>query len=222
MRHAATRRSSGRFPALPAPALVAAVALVAALVAALPSARAQDAPACVKQGTEPRAYLDCLSRQQKLSEQRLAHAIAAAQAKIEGRQELQPPQRKRWTTLFTESQSRFTGWRDFECQSIAPYEGGAGAKTVGGRLGGATVIEQRLNCVTRLNDERSADLERRYELPAFVPSAEPEPTPGGTAAGTAPAGQAAAPSPAAPSSPPAAAPAPEMEPPSGPVRIIQP
>lgn len=56
-------------------------------------------------------------------------------------------------------------WRNFECQSIAPYEGGGGERAVGGRLGGIGVLEQRLVCLTRLNEARASDLFLRYQPP---------------------------------------------------------
>lgn len=148
--------------------------LLAPLVLALP-AQGQEASACVHGAGEPRAYLDCLSREQRASERHVTHAVAAARASIEARGELQPAQRRRWIGLLDEAQSRFVSWRDFECQSIAPYEGGGGQKTIGGRLGGVGVLEQRITCLIGLNHTRAADIERRYDLPAYVPAPEPEP-----------------------------------------------
>ncbi|MBS9475865.1 lysozyme inhibitor LprI family protein [Ancylobacter radicis] len=190
--------------------------LILAALAALP-ARAQEAEptACTRGEGPPRAYLDCLSGVQNRSEARLTAAIDRTRAAIAARQDLQPAQRARWTNLFTESQERFVHWRNFECQSIAPYEGAAGEKTIGGRLGGIGVIEQRLTCLATLNDIRAANLETRYGLPAFVPppapvtATPPEPAP--------PTPAAAVPSIMAP---PAPEPPADAAPPAGPVRII--
>ncbi|WAC28999.1 lysozyme inhibitor LprI family protein [Ancylobacter sp. SL191] len=199
-----------------------------ALVISLPALAQDSEPAaCARGEGSPRAHLDCLNRRQDVSEARLQAALSGARAAIAAREDLQPPQRARWTSLFNESQERFTHWRNFECQSIAPYEGGAGQKTVGGRLGGIGVIEQRLVCLATLNDARAGDLEARYALPAFLPpppgpaaAAPTEPTPVAPASGTTPSG--AMPPSSVPSimAPPVPESPAEAPPPSGPVRII--
>jgi uncharacterized protein YecT (DUF1311 family) len=189
------------------PLLTRTLLLAPLALAALP-AQGQGSTACVRGTGEPRAYLDCLSREQRASEQHVTHTVAAAREAIEARAELQPAQRRRWIGLLEEAQSRFVSWRDFECQSIAPYEGG-GQKTIGGRLGGVGVLEQRMGCLIELNQTRAADIERRYALPAYVPAPEPEP-----AAATAAATEATATPATGPGSTPAA------PPPGGPVRVI--
>lgn len=164
------------------PLLKRALVLAPLAIAVLP-AQAGESPACGRGTGEPRAYLDCLSRAQRASERHVEHVVAAAREAVEARAELQPAQRRRWIALLDEAQSRFANWRNFECQSIAPYEGGGGGKTIGGRLGGVGVLEQRMSCLTGLNETRAADIERRYELPAYVPVPDPEvPAPDETAA----------------------------------------
>lgn len=158
------------------PLLTRTLLLAPFVLAALP-AQGQEPGACVRGTGEPRAYLDCLSREQRASERRVVHAVAAAGKAIEARPELQPAQRRRWIGLLEEAQGRFVSWRDFECQSIAPYEGGGGEKTIGGRLGGVGVLEQRMTCLIGLNQERAADIERRYAVPAYIPEPEPVPPP---------------------------------------------
>ncbi|MDQ0510400.1 lysozyme inhibitor LprI family protein [Ancylobacter amanitiformis] len=185
---------------------IAAATLALMLAVSGHSAIAAPEGECVK-GKDARSYLDCLNQVQKAGEQRLDQAVAAALAGIEARQELQAPQRRRWIALFNESQSRFVNWRNFECQSIAPYEGGAGEKTVGGRLGGAAVIEQRITCLTSLNDARAADIERRYQIPAHLPPPEP-PANSPTAIAAPPASNPPAPAPPTPAAARAASPAP--------------
>lgn len=169
-------------------------------------ALAQARPsACTRQNVEPRAYLDCLTTAQKASETALNNAVAGALAAISARQELQSVQRARWTALINEAQGRFVHWRNFECQSIAPYEGGGGERTVGGRLGGIGVLEQRLVCLTIFNTQRAEDLGNRYKPPeGWTPPPET----------VAPA-RAETPAPAARTEPA------EMPMPSGPVRIIE-
>lgn len=117
---------------------------------------------CTHEDSDPRTYLDCLSARQKESERKLARSVTGAQAAIEAREDLQPAQRRRWRALFEEAQSRFVQWRNFECQSIAPFEGGGAAHSVGGRLGGIGMLEQRMVCLITQNDLRAHDLEDRY------------------------------------------------------------
>lgn len=135
------------------------------------SVHADTTVGCRQDDAGPRAYLDCLNAQQKASERNLAHGVASVRQAIEAHQELQPAQRKRWLALFEESQGRFLQWRNFECQSIAPFEGKGAERTVGGRLGGVGVIEQRLVCLTGLNHTRARDLEARYAPPEGWPAA---------------------------------------------------
>lgn len=154
-------------PKLPPPTRSGLLALAGLLLTAGIQVYAQ-APtgACSPSMGDPRTYLDCLGTAQKTSEQQVARAVAGARASIEARAELQPVQRQRWLALLEESQGRFVHWRNFECQSIAPYEGGGGERAVGGRLGGIGVLEQRLVCLTRLNEARASDLLLRYKPPA--------------------------------------------------------
>ncbi|MFT0859189.1 lysozyme inhibitor LprI family protein [Ancylobacter sp. G4_0304] len=138
--------------------------LTCLLLAGLPWPAAARTTACDTAKAQMRAYLDCLGSTQKASEQRLNRTIDAARAAIAARGELQQVQRNRWTALLEESHSRFVHWRDFECQSIAPYEGGGAEKTIGGRVTGIGSLEQRLICLISLNEARIADLEQRYRL----------------------------------------------------------
>ena len=181
--------------------LLAALILVCLSAPAFAQARPST---CPREKVEPRVYLDCLTTAQKASETALNNAVAGVLAHIGARAELQGVQRTRWIALINEAQARFVNWRNFECQSIAPYEGGGGERTVGGRMGGIGVLEQRLVCLTTFNTQRADDLSQRYRPPAgwtpppevVVPAKPEEPAPT------------------------ARAPAIEMPMPSGPVRII--
>lgn len=159
-----------------------AAALLLALLAA-PAARAQApdvagaaASACARPGANPRERLDCLTRAQDEAQGRLDRAFAGVLAAIRANEAAQPPQRTRWANLMEEAQGRFVLWRNFECQSIAPYEGEGGVKSVGGRIGGTGALEQRLVCLIELNATRAAALERRYAPPpgwTYTPPAPP-------------------------------------------------
>lgn len=164
------------------------------LMAGAPAA-AQAPTTCKREGSTPRDYLDCLGNAQKDGEKRLERTMAGALAAIRADEAVSGVQRTRWINLLQEAQSRFVYWRNFECQSIAPYEGGGAKQTIGGRLGGIGTLEQRLLCLIDHNDARIADISRRYPPPegwTYVEPAPPEP-----------------------------AQAPEPTPPAGPVRIIE-
>lgn len=147
------------------------------LAAATPAAWATDAAACRRDHAEPRATLDCLTALQVASERALQRSVEGVTAAIEARADLQPAQRRRWSALFEESQGRFVHWRNFECQSIAPFEGEGPRQSIGGRLGGSGVMEQRLICLIGHNEQRARDLESRYApeggWPAAPPAAQP-------------------------------------------------
>lgn len=181
---------------------LAALILVCLSAPALAQARPSS---CPREKVEPRVYLDCLTSAQKASETALNNAVAGALAAIGARAELQGVQRTRWTALINEAQGRFVHWRNFECQSIAPYEGGGGERTVGGRLGGIGVLEQRLVCLTIFNTQRAEDLSNRYRPPE----------------GWTPPPEIVAPARVEEPTPTARAPAVEMPMPPGPVRIIE-
>jgi uncharacterized protein YecT (DUF1311 family) len=160
------------------------------------AASAQAPASCKREGSTPRAYLDCLGNSQKDGEKQLERTMAGALAAIRGDEAISQVQRTRWVNLMEESQSRFVYWRNFECQSIAPYEGGAAKQMVGGRLGsGIGALEQRLVCLIERNQARIADISRRYPPPSGWTYTEP--------------------------APPEPAQAPEPPAPAGPVRIIE-
>ena len=143
--------------------------------------RAQGAAAeaaCPSIG-DARARLDCLGAALKTSEAELAHAVAATRAAIEAQTGLADTQRRRWSGLMEEAQGRFTHWRDFECQSIAPYESGD-ETAIGGRRMGIGSLSERMLCLIRANNGRTADLIRRYPAPpgwTYVEPAPPVPSP---------------------------------------------
>lgn len=156
----------------------AAVALAATLAFPPAPAPAQAPEDCAKLRQNQRDYLDCLGNAQKDAERRLDRALAGVVAAIEATATVQPAQRRRWIGLIDEAQGRFVLWRNFECQSIAPYEGGSAAKSIGGRLGmGIGTMEQRFLCLIRLNSDRAGDLERRYPPPPGWSYSEPAPAP---------------------------------------------
>ncbi len=143
-----------------------------------------DPAACRREHAEPRAYLDCLAALQAAGEQALQRSVTGVLAAIEARADLQPAQRRRWSSLFEEAQGRFVHWRNFECQSIAPFEGEGPRQSIGGRLGGSGVMEQRLICLVGLNGQRARDLESRYAPEGGWPAPPAEATPSGETGAT--------------------------------------
>ncbi|QFR33222.1 lysozyme inhibitor LprI family protein [Ancylobacter sp. TS-1] len=149
---------------------LAAIVLIGPAAMAHVETRRAEAPApCSREDTDVRGFLDCLNGRLKASEAALERAVEGTRRAIEAREDLQPAQRKRWGALFEESQSRFGQWRNFECQGIAPFEGGGAQRTIGGRLGGIGVMEGRMTCLTNHNEARAADLAARYAPPQGWP-----------------------------------------------------
>ncbi|TCK23147.1 hypothetical protein EV667_3824 [Ancylobacter aquaticus] len=156
--------------------LLGSLAAVALLFCAPARAAVAGSPGeCRRQHAEPRAYLDCLTALQVAGERDLQRSVEGVAATIEARADLQPSQRRRWIGLFEEAQGRFVHWRNFECQSIAPFEGEGPRQSIGGRLGGSGVIEQRLICLLSHNERRARDLESRYAPEGDWPPAPPAP-----------------------------------------------
>ncbi|HSI41675.1 MAG TPA: lysozyme inhibitor LprI family protein [Xanthobacteraceae bacterium] len=146
----------------------------AALLLALcvPAAALAQTPAALCPETaNARERLDCLSRTVSEADSALDRALAGARAAIAADERTQPAQRTRWLRLLEESQGRFELWRNFECQSLAPYET---RRSV--RERGIGALEQRSLCLAERNRARSEDLAARYPPPAgwtYVPPAPP-------------------------------------------------
>ncbi|OYY84168.1 MAG: hypothetical protein B7Y61_09500 [Rhizobiales bacterium 35-66-30] len=103
-----------------------------------------------------RDYNRCLYEAISVSEKVMEAALANAFAVIEARSDLLPSQRNRWRVLLDEAQIRFSMYRNFDCQSVAPFEGPRGIGN----------FEQRALCLIANNERRAEDLRRRYgEVP---------------------------------------------------------
>lgn len=119
------------------------------------------AAGCERGKVSPRDYNRCLNDALRASEQALEAEISNALAVIDARADLFPTQRTRWKNLFDEAQSRFLIYRNFDCQSVAPFEGPRGIGN----------FEQRAICMIESNARRGRDLRARYgEAP--TPSGE--------------------------------------------------
>lgn len=126
-----------------------------------PSASAPMPPpiACRRDAPAPGEYSRCLYDTIRASEQALEAEVANAMGFIAGRSDLAPVQRARWTSLFEEAQSRFVLYRNFDCQSVAPFEGRRGIGN----------FEARALCLIASNTRRADELAARYARPAKPP-----------------------------------------------------
>ena len=61
-------------------------------------------------------------------------------------------QKARWKRSLNDAEAQWIGWRDAECQDVAPFEAGMSAK------GG----DPRLACIIDHDAQRIADLKARY------------------------------------------------------------
>ena len=131
--------------------LAAALAASAATVAAADELRPSQL-ACDAKKIGARELADCLRANADRADQDLAASIDAAIRNVEARQGLLSSQKARWKRSLNDAQTQWLGWRDAECQDVAPFESGMGAK------GG----DPRLACIIDYDAQRAADLKARY------------------------------------------------------------
>ncbi len=99
-----------------------------------------------------RSYIECLEAALREADRTLVEALRKAQADVDSRADLATTQRTRWKNVLEESQGLFVRYRNFDCQNVAPYEGGT-------RIG---AFEERIACLIDKNVARSRELLRRY------------------------------------------------------------
>jgi len=99
-----------------------------------------------------RELADCLRIAADKSDKELMASIEAAIKSIETRPRMLSSQKARWRRSLNEVQAQWISWRDSECQDVAPFEAGMGAK------GG----DPRLSCIIDQNARRIADIKARY------------------------------------------------------------
>jgi uncharacterized protein YecT (DUF1311 family) len=131
------------------------LSLAICLVAA-PAARADDArPSqvlCDSKKIGARELADCLRAAADRSDKDLAAAFEGAAKSIDARVGLLSAQKGRWKRSLNESQAQWLGWRETDCQDVAPFEAGMSAK------GG----DPRLACIIDRDAQRIADIKARY------------------------------------------------------------
>ncbi len=131
--------------------------LAGALAVSTASAAAADGPrpsqlACDAKKIGARDLAECLRTNADRAEQDLSATIDAAIKSIEARVGVLSSQKARWKRSLNDAEAQWIGWRDSECQDVAPFEAGMNAK------GG----DPRLACIIDYDAERIADLKSRY------------------------------------------------------------
>ena len=99
-----------------------------------------------------RELANCLRAAADRSEKELTAIVDAAGKSIDTRIGLLSAQRARWKRSLNESQAQWIGWRDTDCQDVAPFEAGMSAK------GG----DPRLACIIDRDTQRIAEMKARY------------------------------------------------------------
>ena len=132
------------------------IVCVATLMLMAPAALADNLRpsqiACDAKKIGARELADCLRLAADHSDKDLAATIDAAVKSLESRQGMMSAQKARWKRSLNESEAQWIGWRDTECQDVAPFEAGLGAK-------GA---DPRLACIIDHNAQRSEEIKARY------------------------------------------------------------
>jgi uncharacterized protein YecT (DUF1311 family) len=109
--------------------------------------------ACDAKKIGARELAECLRTTADKADRDLAAEIDAATKSIDGKQGLLSTQKARWRHSLADAETAWLTWRDSECQDVAPFEAGIGAKTAG---------DPRLACIIDQDVKRVADLKIRY------------------------------------------------------------
>ncbi len=132
------------------------VFLAAALAVSAATAAADELRpsqlACDAKKIGARELAECLRTNADRADRDLAASIEAAIKSIETRPGILSSQKARWKRSLNDAEAQWIGWRDSECQDVAPFEGGMGAK------GG----DPRLACIIDYDARRIADIKARY------------------------------------------------------------
>jgi uncharacterized protein YecT (DUF1311 family) len=131
--------------------LLAAALAGPAMTAAADELRPSQA-ACDAKKIGARELADCLRASADRADRDLSASIEAAIKSIEARPGVLSSQKARWKRALNDAESQWIGWRDAECQDVAPFEAGMGAK------GG----DPRLACIIDHDAQRIADIKARY------------------------------------------------------------
>ena len=132
------------------------VVLIAIVGLMATSASAEDLrpsqTSCDAKKIGARELAECLRMNADKADTELVATIEAAAKSIDGRAGMMSSQKSRWKRSLNEAETQWLGWRDTECQDVAPFEAGMGAK------GG----DPRLSCIIDQDARRVADIKARY------------------------------------------------------------
>lgn len=132
--------------------LFAAALAVSAVTAAAADDLRPSQLACDAKKIGARELAECLRTSADRADRDLSASIDAAIKSIDARQGVLSSQKGRWKRALNDAEAQWIGWRDAECQDVAPFEAGMGAK------GG----DPRLACIIDHDAERIADIKARY------------------------------------------------------------
>jgi uncharacterized protein YecT (DUF1311 family) len=129
--------------------------VVAILAVSAAPAVAEPRPsqaACDSNKIGARELAECLRANAERADKELNATLEAAVKSIDGRAGVMSSQKARWKRSLNDAQAQWIGWRDTECQDVAPFEAGMNAK------GG----DPRLACIIDRDAQRAADIKARY------------------------------------------------------------
>jgi uncharacterized protein YecT (DUF1311 family) len=132
--------------------LLALALCAAAAVPALADSPRPSQTMCDAKKIGAKELADCLRAAADRSDKDLAAVIDAAVKSIDTRLGLLSAQKARWKRSLNESEAQWLGWRDTDCQDVAPFEAGMSAK------GG----DPRLACIIDHNAQRIDETKERY------------------------------------------------------------
>jgi uncharacterized protein YecT (DUF1311 family) len=132
--------------------LIASALLILAAGSALADSPRPSQTACDTSKIGAKDLADCLRAAADRSDRDLAMALESALKSIDGHVGLLGAQKARWKRSLNDSQALWIGWRDADCQDVAPFEAGMSAK------GG----DPRLGCIIDHDAARIEELKSRY------------------------------------------------------------
>ena len=133
--------------------IAVAIVLLASVVPAIADDVKPSQASCDAKKIGARELAECLRSSADKADRDLTAEIDAATKSIDGKQGLLSTQKARWRHSLADAETAWLTWRDSECQDVAPFEAGIGAKGAG---------DPRLACIIDQDVKRVADLKARY------------------------------------------------------------
>jgi uncharacterized protein YecT (DUF1311 family) len=132
--------------------LILSLMLTAAASAASADTVRPSQTMCDSKKIGARELADCLRAAADRSDKELASVMDGAAKSVDTKLGLLSNQKARWKRSLNESQAQWLGWRDSDCQDVAPFEAGMAAK------GG----DPRLSCIIDHDAQRIEEMKGRY------------------------------------------------------------